>query len=92
MSVYVDPLINYGWKYGASCHLTADTVEELHVFAQSIGMKRGWFQLSAGKEIPHYDLTGSKRKLAVNKGAIELSRKEMSDKVWDFIKQIRLIK
>lgn len=86
MSIYVDPLIDYGWKYGPSCHLTADTVEELHVFAISIGMKKSWFQISKGRDIPHYDLTGSKRRLAVLKGAIELSRKEMGERVMAHIK------
>lgn len=86
MSVYIDPLIDYGWSLGPSCHLTADTLKELHEFALSIGMKRSWFQLSAGKEIPHYDLTASKRKQAVIKGAIEITRKEMGNRVTKYLK------
>lgn len=82
MAVYVDPLINYGWKLGPSCHLTADTIEELHLFAESIGMKRAWFQKGGGwREIPHYDLTAGKRKAAVSKGAVELSRNEMVERI-----------
>jgi hypothetical protein len=33
MSVYVDSLIDYGWRHGASCHLIADKVSELKAFA-----------------------------------------------------------
>lgn len=80
MSVYVDPLIDYGWKLGPSCHLIADTVEELHTFAATIGMKRSWFQLSR-QEMPHYDLTARRRADAVKKGAIEINRRETVDKL-----------
>ncbi|MDD5006633.1 MAG: DUF4031 domain-containing protein [Candidatus Omnitrophica bacterium] len=73
MSVYVDNLMDWGWKYGKSCHLMADTEKELHDFARSIGCKRNWFQT---KSSPHYDLTESRRKRAVEKGAIELDRRQ----------------
>ncbi len=72
MSVYVDPLIDYGWKLGASCHLYADSLKELHSFGEDIGMRRQWFQMSKSG-IPHYDLTESRRKRAVRKGAIEFN-------------------
>lgn len=75
MSVYVDALIDYGWRLGPSCHMTADTLEELHNMANKIGMKHEWFQISK-KGLPHYDLTESRRKKALKLGAIELSRKE----------------
>lgn len=79
--VYVDALIDYGWKLGPSCHLLADEWEELHLFAQSIGMKRAWFQMGAGGEVPHYDLTKKRREAAVKAGAIEISRKELVEKI-----------
>jgi len=72
MSVYVDFLIDYGWKLGPSCHMTADTLEELHAMADAIGMKRSWFQVSRG-DIPHYDLVNSRRKAAIKRGAIEIT-------------------
>lgn len=50
-----------------SCHLTATTEEELHVFAERIGLRRHWFQEHSS---PHYDLTGPKRALAVKYGAV----------------------
>jgi hypothetical protein len=70
MSVYVDKLRDWGWKLGPSCHLIADSNEELHEFAAKIGMKRSWFQKKSSG--PHYDLSASKRADAVKWGAIEL--------------------
>lgn len=69
MSVFVDPLIDYGWRLGPSCHLYADTVEELHSFAARLGLRREWFQDKP--YFPHYDLTSKKRALAVKCGAIQ---------------------
>lgn len=71
MSCYVDALQNYGWGLGRSCHLIADTLEELHAMAANIGMKRSWFQEHSS---PHYDLTSSRRKAALELGAIECDR------------------
>ena len=36
MAVYVDALFNYGWKLGPSCHMIADTLDELHVMADTL--------------------------------------------------------
>ena len=77
MAVYVDGLKAcrpWGkWRqYRQSCHLFADTLRELHVFAGSIGLKREWAQTPAGGRFPHYDLTPSKRKDAVAGGAVEV--------------------
>lgn len=44
--------------------------QELHEFAAHIGLKRAWFQEHPW--VPHYDLTPSKRKLAVLHGAKEV--------------------
>lgn len=75
--VYVDPLIscipNAKWKWGKSCHMFADSIDELHAFAESMGLKRQWFQ---DGRFPHYDLTEPKRIQAVGFGAKELDRRE----------------
>lgn len=47
----------------------ADSVDELHEFADKIGMRRQWFQ---DKKLPHYDLTAKRRELALSMGAIEV--------------------
>jgi len=70
MAIYVDRLLNHGWKYGKNCHLTADTEEELLAFAAMLGMKRSWLQVSRSG-IQHFDLTAKRRELAVRLGAIE---------------------
>ena len=86
MSVYVDPLCNFGWQYGPSCHLWADSVEELHEFAGRLGMPRAWFQAEA--YLPHYDLTERRRLLAVMLGAVELDRRASVNK-WRAIRAAR---
>jgi hypothetical protein len=77
MSVYVDRLRDWDWKYGKSCHMYADTNEELHKMAARLGLKREWFQKSTSG--PHYDLTESKRALAVRLGVIEVDTETMVD-------------
>ena len=74
MTVWVDPLKDWGWNLGPSCHLLADTREELHQFAARIGMQRRWFQ--DHPRLWHYDLTASRRAEAIRLGAIELDLRE----------------
>jgi hypothetical protein len=42
-------------------------LEELHLMAEKIGMRREWFQNHA--DHPHYDLTASRRVKAIANGA-----------------------
>jgi hypothetical protein len=51
-------------------HLTADTEAELHQFAPRLGLRRAWFQKSNRPEASHYDVTDSKRALAIGLGAV----------------------
>lgn len=55
------------------CHMSADTIEELHEMADAIGLNREWFR---DKKIPHYDVSLSKRSLAISKGAKAISTVE----------------
>lgn len=74
MTVYVDELVQWtksGIFAAGSCHLSADSLTELHAFAAMLGLKRSWFQ--DHKLLPHYDLVASKRALAVRLGAVEES-------------------
>lgn len=82
MSVYVDDfniqadvLNGSGTIRGIWCHMTADTHEELIIMAGKIGLKRSWIQ-KEGTWQEHFDVTLSKRKLAVLDGAIEVSFRE----------------
>ena len=61
-------------------HLVADNIDELHEFAQKIGLKREWFQISASG-IPHYDISSSRiRALAISLGAKQVDRKTLHTK------------
>lgn len=52
------------------CHMIADTDRELHTMAKRIGVQRKWFQHP--KTNPHYDICLSKRRLALQFGAVEI--------------------
>jgi len=71
--IYVDAILLYdGAKppfHRGSCHMTADTLGELHAMADKIGLKRAWFQ--DHPRCQHYDLTPPRRARAVAAGAIE---------------------
>ena len=81
MSVYVDELTvclrTRNWPYKQSCHLVADTVEELHYFAGRLRLKPAWFQNKP--ELPHYDLTKGMRRKAIQLGAIEVNLHKISE-------------
>ena len=59
-------------------HLVSDTsLEELHMFAARIGLRRSWFQGLRNKH-PHYDLTTDRKKRrAIEEGAVVVSSKEL---------------
>jgi len=70
MAAYVTPMIscikNKNWRWHEVSHLLADTVDELHLFAKKLGLKREWYQ---HKSAPHYDLTERKFNKAIKLGA-----------------------
>jgi hypothetical protein len=70
MTVYVDN-VKIPWRGMLMSHMTADSIEELHAFAASIGLKRAWAQLPPEHSIPHYDVSEGKRRLAIKRGAVE---------------------
>lgn len=68
MTVYVDNS-RLPWRGQSWCHLVADSVAELHAFAQRLGLKREWFQDKS--RYPHYDVTVKVRQRALELGAVE---------------------
>lgn len=66
------------WRYGEVTHLFTDSddIEELHRFAQSIGLKRSWVD-KRHTELIHYDLSPQKRMQALKFGAQLMSSKDM---------------
>jgi hypothetical protein len=55
--------------------MMADTLEELHQMAEAIGIQRRWFQNK--KDFPHYDISKSKKALAIQNGAVEITPQEL---------------
>ncbi|MGH3611253.1 MAG: DUF4031 domain-containing protein [Pseudonocardia sp.] len=84
MTIYVDDariratVGNYTARWS---HLftDADDLAELHRFAQSIGLRRAWFQDKPSG--PHYDLTDRLRRHAIHAGAHPVSWREVPT-VW----------
>jgi Protein of unknown function (DUF4031) len=73
MAVYVDDAFVAGdWgRWTGGGHLQADTTEELHAFADRLGLRRAWFQSKPGRpDRDHYDLTAAGRARAIELGAI----------------------
>jgi hypothetical protein len=84
VTVYVDNAripATVGRTKGRWSHLFADSQDELHTFAQGIGLKRSWFQPGTpigGKPSRHwhYDVTDSMRARAIRAGAKPVDLRE----------------
>ena len=74
MSVYVDNAC-HPFKGYLMCHMTADSLDELHDMADKIGMERRWFQAPPKASHPHYDIPQERRKMAIALGALEVSER-----------------
>lgn len=73
--VYVDDMRA---KFGrlVMCHMLADSDDELHAMAAKIGVARRWWQSPENTGGSHYDIALSKRALAVQHGAVEITWKQ----------------
>lgn len=76
MSVYVDAAI-WTWRSLRWAHLLADDMDELHRFADKLGIHRSSFQALPRSSSPHYDTTAFERRRALAYGAIPCSRAEI---------------
>ena len=79
MTVHVDALI---WeRHGRLwCHLLGDDEAELHALAAAIGCPRHRYQSRPARPwVDHYDIDEERRLAAVQRGAIELTRKEVCE-------------
>lgn len=70
---FVDSSI-FQWKKQKWCHLVSVNLDSLHDFADSIGMKKEWFQCPPKASAPHYDLNEKRKEFAIKNGAILANR------------------
>lgn len=82
--IVVDQLQTYtgrGRLSGQWCHMLSDTgdMDELHAMARRLELKRSWFQDDGQAWGRHYDLRPTKRALAVELGAREITFREMGE-------------
>jgi hypothetical protein len=81
MSIFIDPLRDYHYITGRGlpglwCHMLTDgDLEELHQFAELVGISRRRFQHHPRH--PHYDLNPSARQVALALGAVELTTRQL---------------
>ena len=86
--VVVDQLAKNGW-----CHLASPDLVLLHQFAASMRIKDRRFHRSKHGDIPHYDLKGEEREIALKYGALPVNSKTLvkymltsdRDVVFDFL-------
>jgi hypothetical protein len=75
MAILVDPLREYpdsGLPFSRWCHMVSDeSFEELHAFAQRLGVPRRLFQRD------HYDLPAHLRTRAMERGATSVATREL---------------
>lgn len=69
MAVYVDD-VRHPFRGMVMCHMWADTLDELHAMADAIGIDRRWFQKPPKASWEHYDISLSKKAMALARGAI----------------------
>jgi len=55
------------------CHLIADSDDELHAMADTIGVARRWHQKPPKASHSHYDIALSKRAAAIAAGAVPIT-------------------
>jgi hypothetical protein len=70
VTVYVDDM-RASFRRMIMCHMIADTEVELHAMADKIGVARRWYQGD------HYDIALAKRKLALQRGAVEITWRQL---------------
>ena len=62
-------------KHGCSWfHLMADSIQELHKFAASVGLSARAFH--RGARFPHYDVNTGQRQRALRYGAVAISARD----------------
>ncbi|MBU5617954.1 DUF4031 domain-containing protein [Psychrobacter sp. TAE2020] len=74
MAIYVD-FVSIEFKGYKWCHMLADSLQELHDFAELIEVDKRLFHGNAS--YPHYDITLQMRLTAIENGAFAADRKKI---------------
>jgi hypothetical protein len=81
MTVYVDEAI-HPWRGRLWAHLFSTDLDELHAFAERLGLQRGWFQRPPKASWPHYDVVEGRRFQALRLGAVAADRCTTLEIAW----------
>ena len=76
MAVYVDDM-NAPFRGMIMSHMLADSTEELLKMADTIGVQRKWIQYP-NTHREHFDIALSKKHLAIEAGAIEVTWRQIA--------------
>lgn len=78
MTVYVDDSKTF--IAGAiCCHMFADTLDELHAAARKIDL--GLFAFTKGEVLAHYNVSMSKRRKAIEQGAVAVNQNWLRNRI-----------
>lgn len=69
MTVYVDD-VKHRFGRMMMCHMWADTIEELFVMVDRIGVQRKWLQQPPKASWVHFDISMAKKAAALRAGAV----------------------
>jgi len=69
MTVYVDD-VRHQFRTMIMCHMWADSLDELLEMADCIGVQRKWLQQPPKASWVHFDISSSKKRLAIEAGAV----------------------
>ena len=86
MAVYIDDAVTL-WRGQRWAHLMADTLDELHAFAEALGIPRRAFQDKTSGA--HYDVPAPLREQALALGATPISRHHDREQVRAVIRRAK---
>ena len=69
MTVYVDD-VRHSYGRMVMCHLWGDSLDELLAMVDKIGVQRKWLQQPPKASWVHFDISLSKKELAIANGAV----------------------
>jgi hypothetical protein len=84
-AVYIGTL-EYAYNGMLMSHLASPNIEALHEMAAKLGIRK-WFQDDDKHLHPHYDVCKSKKKLALQLGAIEIDDRELINRCYPQIEK-----